>query len=1125
MKRHHQGPLRSAAVAVLMLSVLSGALATPGDGGRRYRALTSRRVSQVTRTDLSGAKQAASSSPHKRAAGTYRKAPLSFEANEGQADRAVKFLARGAGYQLYLTSTEAVLSLNKKVANKKKGSSSHANARTSSTGDVVRMSLVGAITDPAISGEDVLSGKVNYLVGNDPRAWRTNVTTYGKVRYKNVYQGIDLVYYGNQHNLEYDFHVAPGANPEAIRLGFEGVKRMHLDPATGDLIMRLSGNEVIRQNKPVLYQEIEGVRRDVAGQFVFRGRNQVGFKIGAYDKNHALVIDPVLVYATYFGGTGDEFTSGIAVDSAGSVYVTGAFITSPGFPVTPNAFQKTQDNSNGNGEIFITKFTPDGAGIVYSTLLGGSSSETSTGIGLDAAGNAYVVGWTVSANFPVRNAFQPTIRGFSNAFVSKLNADGSDLLYSTFFGGTSKADFGTDIAVDPSGNAYITGDTESIDFPVTPGAFRTSHIRLTVGSPGTIDGFVAKFNTNQSGTSSLVYSTFCDAVAAFSNSIAIDAAGNAYVTARSRVQKLNAAGSALVYSFVIPDSASGITAGVHTTDIAVDTGGHAYVSGFTNSSGLLVVNGLQTVFGGGSFDGFLAKLNPAGTALLYSTYLGGANLDFASSVAVDTTGHAYVAGDTASADFPRRDAIQNIKIGSTQILGTDTFISEIDTNAAGANSLVFSTYYGATNFDEAATGIAVDAQGNIYITGFAFRIIATGIIHTGRSLVSATAASPSVIGDELLFDPFILKIADTSSSTFRLSSEQFSVSEGAGSAVITVTRDGDLSTAATVDFATLDGRAWSRSDYTSAFGTLRFAPGESAKTFRVLIIDDTTAELPESLSIILQGNTPGVALAAPSVAELTILDNDTVTLPTNPIDNREFFVRQQYLDFLNREPDEEGFDFWVGQIAQACDGQPSEPACVEQRVNVSGAFFESIEFLQTGFLVYRLHKASFGSLPRFTRFLRDTQEVGRDVVVGRLGWEGQLEQNKQLLISEWVQRTDFKLRFDALTNEQYVDALNTNTGNSLTTTERNTLVAALNAGTMTRAEVLRRVAENEEFGRREFNPAFVLMQYFGYLRRDPDAPGYQFWLNKLNQFNGDFRRAEMVKAFITSLEYRSRFGD
>ena len=1107
-------------VGVLTLALLWSAIFAPVVGGvseaREARASSpiSLAVKPAPNSPTPNAEQ------RSRVAASYGKAALSFESNQGQFDPSVKFLARGPGYQLYLKSTEAVLSLKRNAKDKATEKDSRYRANTpSSTGDVVRMKLLGARSDPRVSGEDALPGKVNYLLGNDPRAWRTNVATYGKVKYENVYQGIDLVYYGSQRQLEYDFHLAPGADPRAIRLGFEGVKETKMDAVTGDLILHLSRGEVIRQHKPVLYQEVDGARRAVPGRFVLHGHGQVGFEVGTYDKSRALVIDPVLLYATYFGGSGDEWTTGIAVDSSGSVYVTGSFITSPGFPVTPNAFQQTQNSTNGNGEVFITKFTPDGASIVYSTLLGGSSTDTSTGLGLDAAGNAYVVGWTDSADFPVRNAFQPTLRGSPNAFLTKLNASGSDLLYSTFLGGTGNFDFGTDIAVDAAGNAYITGSTGSINFPVTPGAFRTTPIFFQPGA-GDQDGFVAKFNTNASGAASLVYSTFCDVRTPHSNSIAIDVNGNAYVTGDARVDKLDAAGSALLYSFTIPNSTANFTTGHHTTGIAVDAAGDAYVTGFTNSPGLVIVNGFQPTFGGGSFDGFLAKLNPSGTALMYSTYLGGKNLDLAIAVAVDAGGQAYVVGGTASADFPTRDAIQNLIIGGMSG-GLDAFIGKIDTNSNGAASLMFSTYYGATNFDELATGVAFDSEGNIYATGYPFTGSFEGIIHTGRAQSSEEV---SVTGNEREFDPFVLKIANTNGSNIRFGAERFSVSESAGSFEVTVVRDGDTFAAANVDFATLDGHAQGRSDYTSAYGTLRFAAGETVKTFRVLITDDANVEGDETLSLILHENMPGVALAAPSVALLTITDNDTTPPTSNPIDNREFFVRQHYLDFLNREPDTDGFHFWIERIQAACDAQPSQPDCIDQRVNVSGAFFLSIEFLETGYFVHRLHKASFGSLPHFVPFLRDTQETGRDVVVGRLGWQLQLEQNKQRLLAEWVGRPGFKAKYDALTNEQYVDALNLNTGNSLTLAERNTLVAGLNAASLTRADVLRQVAENGEFSRREFSAAFVLMQYFGYLRRDPDTAGYEFWLNKLNQFGGDFRSAEMVKAFITSGEYRSRFG-
>ncbi len=1223
--RHQTGAFESFTTGLLTLALLFAAVAPPIVSGHASRTTQSLHLTkssvpnQLTQNNLR----------QTHSAQTYRKAPISFEANEGQADRSVKFLARGLGYQLHLTSTQAVLSLNKEAGGKhKQDVRSRQNSRRSSVGDVVRMTLLKARPDATVSGEDVLPGKVNYLLGNDPGSWRTNVATYSKVRYKDLYKGIDLVYYGNQRSLEYDFHLAPGANPEEIRLGIEGVKRTEIDSVTGDLIMRLSSGEVIRQQKPVLYQEIDGLRRAVVGRFVFRGRKQIGFEVGAYDKSRALVIDPVLVYTTYFGGAGDEATTGIAVDSAGSVYVTGWFSSSPGFPVTPNAFQKTQNNSNGNGEVFITKLTPDGAGMVYSTLLGGSSTDTTTGIALDPVGNAYVVGWTDSADFPLRNAFQSTLRGFPNAFVTKLNTTGSDLLYSTFLGGSGNFDFATDIAVDPDGNAFITGDTRSINFPVTPGALRTTHVRLL--SPiGEQDGFVAKFNTNAAGAASLVFSTFVDINAPFSNSIAIDAVGNAYITGDARVQKLNASGSALVYSFIIPDATTARNSRLHTTDIAIDGSGQAYVTGFETrfagetSPNLKIVNGFQPTFGEGLIDGFLLKLNTAGTALLYSTYMGGANIDLADAVAVDSTGYAYVVGDTASVDFPTRDGFQTINVG-----GNDLFITKIDTNATGVNSLVFSTYYGASNFDEAASGVAIDSEGNIYATGFAFRITVTGIIHTGRTA--------SVSGDDSQSDPFILKIANTSSNVIRFGSERLSVSEAAGSFEVTVVREGDSSAAANVDFATLNGHAQRGSDYTSANGTLQFAPGETVKTFRVLITDDTTRESNETLFVILRENVEGVALAAPSVAELTIIDDDstvqlsnkafsvsegagfsnltvtrvgdtsrtatvlystadtagsqsctvvnnkasercdystgvgrvqfgigqttqsiiipivddalmegdetfTVTLNgpagamlgatttatititdndsspavQNPIDGVNFFVTQQYIDLLGRLPDPIGFADWTNTLGNCPNGGFGEfdnPHC--DRVHVSSGFFLSEEFRVRGYFAYKFYEVGFARRPTYAEFVPDMAQVG--------GAQSPASEaiSKAAYTDAFVQRQEFKNRYDALSNTAYVDALETNA--EVTLSNKAALVAALDSNQKTRAQVLREIVERQAVTDKFFIRAFVAMQYFGYLRRDPDPLGYDDWVTTLTADPSNFRH--MIFGFIYSTEYRQRFG-
>jgi RHS repeat-associated protein len=376
-------------------------------------------------------------------------------------------------------------------------------------------------------------------------------------------------------------------------------------------------------------------------------------------------------------------------------------------------------------------------------------------------------------------------------------------------------------------------------------------------------------------------------------------------------------------------------------------------------------------------------------------------------------------------------------------------------------------------------------------------------------------------------------------ATLQFNLATYSVGEAEGSAIITVTRSGDTTSAVTVNYATSDGTASERSDYTTALGTLRFAAGETSKTFLVLITDDLSVEGSETVNLALSNPTGGAVLGSPSTAVLTISDNDNTPSSVNPIDNASFFVRQHYLDFLNREPDAAGLQFWTNQITE-CQ-QPGATCRTDvRRINVSAAFFLSIEFQETGYLVYRLHQVSFNTSERikFRTFLADTQEIGRGVVVGQGNWQQQLEANKQAFAAEFVTRPAFVAQFpQSLTPAQFVDALNANTldpqnpnsGGALTPAQRDALVNDLTTGARTRAEVLRAVAENGIFAQRQFNKAFVYMQYAGYLRRNPnDLPdtsfdGYNFWLGKLNQFDGNFVNAEMVKAFILSGEYRARF--
>jgi hypothetical protein len=625
----------------------------------------------------------------------YGKLPLSFEANQGQSDPQVKYLSRGAGYSLFLTANEAVLRLS-------------ALSRQPSASSVIRMRLNGANGSARVSGASPLPGKSNYFIGNDPKQWHTNVPQFAKVRYENVYPGVDLVYYGHQRELEYDFVLQPGASPQAIRLGIAGAKQLRLEH--GDLVLRSAGGDV-HLRSPHIYQEANGVRQGVRGRYVITSKNEVGFRVGAYDRRRALVIDPVLAYSTYLGGASYDVAYGIAVDSAGYAYVAGLTLSTD-FP-TVNPFQS---KLRGNQNVFLTKFNPDGTALVYSTYLGGSSFDAADGIALDSAGNAYLTGFTSSTDFPTKNAIQPTFAGLSyDAFVTEINAEGNALVYSTYLGGSS-SDEGYGIAVDSSGNAYITGFTASTDFPTTPGAFQTA-----CGGNG--DAFVSKISPN--GTA-FVYSTCLGGSSEDGgNDIAIDSAGNAYVTGYTAsadfptahaiqptysgdemafVTKLNPTGAALVYSTYLGGSGGDTGYG-----IATDASGNAYIAGWTSSTDFPTTPGaFQTACGGGckAHDAFVTKINDAGSAFVYSTYLGGSGDDIASRIAVDGAGDAYVTGSTTSSDFPLANAIQ-----TTNRVIPAPFVTKFN---ADGNGLVYSTYLGG---GADGRGIAADAAGSAYVVG------------------------------------------------------------------------------------------------------------------------------------------------------------------------------------------------------------------------------------------------------------------------------------------------------------------------------------------------------------------------------------------------------------------------
>jgi hypothetical protein len=600
---------------------------------------------------------------------------------------------------------------------------------------VLRLRLLGSDPAAQVTGEDELPGKSNYFIGNDPKQWRTNVQHYGKVRYHDVYPGVDLVYYGNQGQLEHDFVIAPGADFQRIHFSATGAETPSLT-AHDDLQLHLGDAGDLTLHHPVAYQEIAGLRKEVAAHYVTNG-NDVGFELGPYDKNQPVVIDPVLTFSTFVGGSGADGCCGvIAVDSVGSVYFSGT-TRSFDYPTTPGSVQPTfggspaicnQPNYNSCGDIVVTKLNSSGTALIYSTYLGGTGSDSNFGMALDGAGSVYVAGETESTDFPITpGALQPQYNGGNcsgyagcgDVTVSKLDPTGSKLVYSTYLGGSDN-ESPQNITVDAAGEALVAGWTFSSDFPTTPGVFQP-HLA------GPENAFLSKLNAT--GTA-LVYSSFLGG-SAYDGAygIQVDAAGRAYVSGVTSstdfpitdsayqthlageddifVSLINPSGTKLLYSTYLGGSANDITYAS-----ALDSSGNLYIPGFTTSPDFPVTPGAyQTTFAGVT-DAFVFKLNPfrSGRAsLVYSTLLGTSSDDEAYALGVDKAGNAYISGITSSPEFPIVNPIQALnKAHSTG------FVAEL--NPTGS-SLIFSTYIGGSNSDSG--DIAVDSSGNIFLTGAA----------------------------------------------------------------------------------------------------------------------------------------------------------------------------------------------------------------------------------------------------------------------------------------------------------------------------------------------------------------------------------------------------------------------
>jgi len=632
---------------------------------------------------------------------SYGKAPLYFIENHGQLDNRVKFYHRAQGHTTFFTMKEVVFRLH--------GPDTPLHSGSPST---IRLTPLGMKNDATIVAERLQPTKINYYTGKDPKKWRTGLPTYGSVVYRDVFPGIDMRFYGTNRQLEYDVVVKPGNDPSRVRLSYRGIEGFEVTQQ-GDLNLSLKQGAKLIQKKPVVYQEIGGKRVDRQGRYKlmesFPGTEGYffGFEVGPYDRQYALIIDPVLVFTTHFGGISDDYSYAIAVDDSGDSYVTGLTF-SDDFPIE-GRFQKSL---GGTLDAFVIKLNPAGNAFVYAAYLGGSGDDVGSDIAVDSLGNCYVSGHTDSSDFPVKNPVQGTIGGDADGFVAKLNPSGDALVYATYLGGSGE-DEASGIALDNSGNCYVTGHTQSDNFP-TKNPFQG-----TIG--GESDAFITKLN---GGGNAVAYSTYLGGSSADEGiGVVVDGSGYCYITGstfstdfptRHPIQgtiggqwdafiaSLNPSGDALVYSTYLGGGKD-----ENALAIALDNLGNCYVTGHTESDDFPTKSPFQGTIHG-EWDAFVTKLDSSGNALVYSTYLGGRKDDVGSGIAVDGLGNCYVTGYTESDNFPTKDPFQG-GIGGEW----DAFVTRLNANG---NAPDYSTYLGNSGMNF-GNDIAVRGSIDCYVTG------------------------------------------------------------------------------------------------------------------------------------------------------------------------------------------------------------------------------------------------------------------------------------------------------------------------------------------------------------------------------------------------------------------------
>ena len=780
----------------------------------------------------------------------YGALPLSFEKNVGQVPSRFDSVARGAGYSVYVSNQEMLIALRPSVAGARVPARGSENTQrkkqrgedSATTSTLLQFTLKGANVQAEKQFTAPLPGRVNYLQGNEPQAWHSDVPIYAKLGYHSIYPGVDMMYHGDQRQMEHDFIIAPGTDPKIVEWILTGHDKIEID-SKGSLLLQ-TGAGMLRLPKAIAYQDLPSGRQAVAVDYELRGTCNVGFKLGTYDSHLPLVIDPVLYYSTFLGGNDYDEAYGIAVDSSGNAYVTGVTY-STNFPLA-GAIKSV---NGALGDAFVAKINPAGTALVYCTYLGGNGYEEGSSVAVDGTGAAYVAGVTFSTNFPVANAVQSVNAGNGDAFMAKLSASGSSLVFSTYLGGAGY-DSANAVAVNNSGISCMAGTYED---------------------PATNDsnGFAAKFNA--AGTA-LTYDDKVGGSGADSiYGIAIDSAGNVYLAGETAsrdfpttagafdtsyngagdafVSKLDPAGANYVYSTFL----GGLMAD-KAYAIAIDTAGNAYVTGETLSNNFPVAQAYQpSILTGG--DAFVTKLNPTGTALVYSSYLGGGNLDFGTGIAVDSTNSAHVTGYTSSLNFPLVRALQSVNGG-----GGDAFVARF---FPAGNTIIYSTFIGGAATDY-ANAIAVDSSQVSYIAGY-----------TVSSDYPRYLPLQNIYGG--VADAFVTKIGNP---VVTITASDANASEpGTNTGQFTVTRTGNPAKQLVV-YLTISGTATNGTDYTTIPASVTIPANSVSAMIQISPIDDQVWEGDETVVLTISSNV-SYTVGNPKTATVTIVDNEikpTVTI-------------------------------------------------------------------------------------------------------------------------------------------------------------------------------------------------------------------------------------------------------